>query len=124
MKDKIIFKLDGCGLNNGPLDLNYGGLVDVVVNNENIGNIIISREEGSYRLGIELFVLKQSVRAMGYGTKVLESFKSFAKSLGFRGLTGTCSDELISFYKKVGAYFEDKLSPDYPYVNNKFYIEI
>lgn len=124
MKDKIIFKMDGCNLDDKPLGFNYGGLVDVIMDNENIGNIIISKEYGEPRLSIEFFVIKQRLRAMGYGIKILESFKSYAKTLGFNGLTGTCSDELVAFYRKAGAYFEDKLNPNYPHINNKFYIEL
>lgn len=124
MNDKIMFQVDGNGLNNKPLDFKYGGLVDVIMDDENVGNIIISKEEGTCRLSIEFFIIKQSIRAMGYGIKILESFKSYVKKLGFNSLTGTCSDELVAFYKKAGAYFEDKLNPNYPHINNKFYIEL
>lgn len=124
MKDKIVFKIDGSRLNDKSLNFNYGGLVDVIIGDENVGNIIISKEEGTRRLSIELFIIKQSLRAMGYGIKILESFKSYAKKLGFNSLTGTCSDELVAFYKKAGAYFEDKLNPNYPHITNKFYIEL
>lgn len=124
VKNKIVFKVEGVNSVKKSSDLKYGELVDVIIDNENIGNLIISKEDEELRLSIDFFVIKQRLRAMGYGTKIMESFKLYVKSLGFKSITGTCSDELIAFYKKAGAYFEDKLGSDYPHVNNKFYIEL
>lgn len=124
MKKDIMLKINGEYLKEVLISSEYGGLVDIVVDNENIGNIVVSREKGQPMLNIEIFVIKQGLRAMGYGTKVMNLLKSQAKSIGFESITGTCSDELVSFYRNLGAYFEDKLKPGYPYISNKFYIEL
>lgn len=124
MKEKIIFKIDGDYLNEKTIISNYGGLVDVFMDDESIGNLIIHTEEGEPKLNLEFFIIKQRLRAKGYGTKIMQSLKLYAKSLGFKTITGTCSDDLIYFYKKFGAYFEDKMNPTYPHITNKFYIEL
>lgn len=124
MNNKIMFKVNGENFKNGFKKADCCFLVDAIVDGENVGNLIVSKNDIDSSLSIDLFIIKQQLRAKGYGTKILDSFKSHVKLIGFKRITGCCSSDLINFYTKIGAYFDDKIINTYSGINNRFYINL
>lgn len=88
----------------------------------NIGTIaIVCYGEGCT---LELLKIDESFRGKGYGTTAILELIDLCKSKGIEYITGDCRQDLVKFYKSLGAKIECRCKEDYNFINEKFYIDI
>lgn len=96
--------------------------ISIHFNNMNVGYIHYFADEHSVYL--EHVDIKSNYRRKKIGYYSLLMFKHVSKLLNLSFIDGECRDDLISFYRKLGAKFESRTPEDNTYINNRFYIDL
>ena len=120
MRDSVKLVLEDGTFENDFINNNYG--IYIYINDKLVGDIIGFASEES--IFIEVISINKEYRRKGYGTIILNQLKDIGKSLGISYIEGDCRNELIPFYKKLGADFNPRNEDDLTYINNRFYIDL
>lgn len=124
---KLIFE-DDYNLNNNSInkvfEYNFfnNDYISIFFNNTEVGYIEYNAYENCMYL--EYIKIYEDYQRKKIGCHSLSILIDICKLFNLSFINGECRNDLISFYKKLGAKFENRTPEDEAYINNRFYIDL